>query len=138
MAPPNRSVNADAQVRPRATRAIVKRPFLIAVVITLSAASVGAETLTCPSPERVTLSAEAADWQSYPRPQAFDSPKLVLDNMRLTPNHVWCQYGVGGGTVRMRLIRQCVAASGKWDEQGQLFKVCSGPNPAACSVECEK
>ncbi len=96
-----------------------------------------ADTLSCPDVKQVTLSAAAAGWSSYDVPQAYDSPRLKLNNMRVTPNQVWCQYDVGGGSVRLLLRRQCTPTTGTWEQKGELFRVCTGPAPGACVAECK-
>ena len=95
-----------------------------------------AEEVSCPKAEQITLSASAQGWNSYPVANAFDSPRIVLDNMRVTPNHLWCQYRVGEGTVRLRIIRECKPGRGEWTEQGALFQVCKGPDAAQCVAQC--
>jgi hypothetical protein len=95
-----------------------------------------AQPVHCPTAEKVELAASSSGWSSYVVERAYDKPKLVFSDMRVTENHAWCQYEVGAGTVRLRIVRTCSPLEGKWEEKG-YSRVCQGPEVGLCSVECK-
>lgn len=108
---------------------------LAACVFGVAASAAIAAPVTCPDPKAVELNATADGWKAYTPPNAYDKPALKFNNMRVNPNNLWCQYEVGGGTVRLLTVSPCKPLSGTWDEKGPAH-VCLGPEPKACVAEC--
>jgi len=108
------------------------RVCLLAIVSTTSAL---AAPLSCPDSKAVELNATAVGWKTFAIPNAYDKPVIKFQNMRVNPNNLWCQYEVGGGTVRLQIVTPCKPSVGNWEEKG-IARVCFAPESSAGVAEC--